>query len=103
MKIRLLPGQVVVRELLDRGTIIVPVTSEKLIRSEARSHRGVVLAMGSPAKTPSGIEIPKGFSVGDIVYFHWIHNESKFTRPWPPDALDACWIPQEAIDAVEDP
>ena len=104
---RLLRGQVVVREDMtphDRaGRIIIPAVSnsdEKHAVSRRRDwHVGEGIAMGPPAQTKRGADVPHGFTVGDRVLFHWVHNEANFTLPWI-DGQPACWVPQEAIDGV---
>ena len=103
-RVRLLRGQVVVRELRPRqiGYVVVPDCFYDAEAQKATAHRGEVLAMGAPALTLTGAEVEPGFSVGDIVYFHWIHNEKAWTREWT-DGKPACWVPQEAVDAVEEP
>lgn len=108
MKIRLLRGQVVVREDLDadfeqykhviRPGIAYSDLPDELARKRTW-HRGVVLAKGTPAKNKWGNEIAQGFEVGDIVLFHWEHHEKSFTRPWT-DGKNACWLTQWCIDAV---
>lgn len=110
MRVRLLRGQVVIREDLRADTrhfrhIIVPGVSnaerhDPDARQRARTwHRGNVLAMGAPMLTSKGVEVPHGFAVGDDVIFHWQHREKSWTRPWVDGEL-ACWIPQAFVDAV---
>lgn len=108
MTIRLLRGQVVVREDLkadtDRYThIVVPDVStrdDKHAIARARGwHRGKVLAVGPLAQTKKGIEVDRGFGVGDTVLFHWEHHEAGFTRMWEDGEL-AAWVPQFCVDAV---
>lgn len=108
MKIRLLRGQVVVREDLKAGTeqykhIVVPDVSSKHDRdavARGRSwHKGVVLAMGAAAMTKKGVEVPPDFKIGDTVLFHWDHHERSWTRPWA-DGEPAAWMPQHCVDAV---
>jgi co-chaperonin GroES (HSP10) len=111
MRVRLLRGQVVIRENL-RGAadhlkhIIVPdvfTTHNPDAVQEARTwHRGRVLAMGAPMLTPTGAEVPHGFEVGDEVIFHWAHHEKSWTREWV-DGEPAAWVPQWAVDAVVEP
>ncbi len=106
--IRLLRGMVVIREHTKADTeqfrnIIIPAVSTQHDRhavARARKwHRGTVLAMGPPALTKKGAEVPHDFKVGDVVYFHFVHHEEGFTRPWSDGEL-ATWVPQSAIDAV---
>ncbi len=110
MNIRLLRGQVVVRENLTADTdhyrhIIVPNVSDAErhdpdARQRARKwHRGTVLAMGSPMLSKGGVEVQPEFKVGDEVIFHWAHREKSWTREWVDGEL-ACWVPQALVDAV---
>lgn len=113
MGIRLLRGQVVIREDLDAATrhfrhIVVPNVSNEsahnpdAIAERRTFHRGKVLAMGAPMLTSKGVEVPHGFAVGDDVVFHWIHGERLWTRPWL-DGEPASWVPQAAVDGVVAP
>lgn len=108
--IRLLRGQVVIRENLTADTshythIVIPNVSNAerhdadAIQRARTWHRGIVLAMGAPMLTPRGVEVPHGFAVGDDVLFHWAHHEKAWTREWV-DGLPACWVPQAFVDAV---
>jgi hypothetical protein len=108
MTIRLLRGQVAIRENLRAQYsqfkhIIVPDRSTKhdkdAIQYDRTSHRGIVLGMGAPALTPNGVEIDPGFGVGDEVIFHFAHLEKAWTAVWE-DGERAVWIPQMFIDAV---
>lgn len=105
---KVLRGRVIIRE--DYGAdyeqyshIIVPTPSTKDDKdavARARTwHRGKVLALGAPALTKKGVEVPHGFEVGDTVLFHWEHYEKGFTRPWTDGEL-ACWVSQQCVDAV---
>lgn len=94
--IRPLRGQVVIREIKEASGMLW--TPEPDPRS-VKTHRGVVLAMGAPARTSKGVEVPHGFQVGDVVQYHWVHRERDYTRPWT-DGEPACWIPQECVDGV---
>jgi co-chaperonin GroES (HSP10) len=108
MKIRLLRGQVVVREDMSarfsRYTDLGLIVPDTVIAEERkrRWHRGRVLQMGAPALDEFGHEVPFGFDVGDQVIWHWITHEPSWTRPYVDGEL-ACWLPQECIDAVIDP
>lgn len=108
MNVRLLRGQVVIREDLSADTahykhIVVPgvdTTNDPNAVAKARKwHRGRVLAMGAPAMTSKGVEVPRGFEVGDMVIFHFVHREKSWTREWTDGQL-AVWVPQDAVDAV---
>jgi co-chaperonin GroES (HSP10) len=95
--IRPMRGQAVIREV-DRRSSILYVPEDK----EQRTHRGIVLALGSPAQTPTGAEVPWDCMVGDEVFFSWQHNEREFTKIWT-DGKKACWIPQTLVHAVVEP
>ncbi len=108
-EIRVMRGQVVIREDLDAAhrqfSHIVTLRSRdgddaKAEQRARTSHRGVVLAMGPPARTKKDVEVDPGFKVGDEVYFVWSHLEKAWTRPWPDDGLDAAWVPQQNVLAV---
>ena len=96
--IRPLRGQVVVREneATRTGLLWHPAPGQR----QVKTHRGVVLAMGPPARDKWGNEIAPGFKVGDEVSFHWEMNEEAHTREWPDDGKPACWVRQYAIDGV---
>lgn len=105
--IRLLRGQVVIREHLYAGydqypSIIIPDVSTRhdkdAIARERTWHRGEVLAAGPPA-LHGPHEVPQEFKVGDLVIFHFEHLEKSWTRPWS-DGKDATWVPQSCVDAV---
>lgn len=96
MKLKLMRGQVVVRELdnQDSAVLYMPYGNPR----ERKTHRGEVLAMGAPALY-KGSEVPHGFAVGDIVQYHFSHNQKAWTMPWT-DGLQATWIPQQNVDMV---
>jgi co-chaperonin GroES (HSP10) len=79
--------------------IVIPDRDAKQAARDRKSHVGTVLAMGAPAQTSQGVDVPHGFDVGDRVCFHWVNYEAGFTRPWT-DGEMACWIPQAAVDGV---
>jgi hypothetical protein len=100
--LRLLRGQVVIREELEgySATIWTPPGQRK--KEEGRVGR--VLAMGPPAYFDySGrcVEVPYGFGVGDRVVFVWLSNPHHYTMPWV-DGEPAAWIPQGGVLAVID-
>jgi co-chaperonin GroES (HSP10) len=106
--IRVLRGRVIVREDLRADTehyrhIIVPDVSTQhdpdAIAVARTWHRGTVLAMGAPALTKKGVEVPHGFAVGDQIYWHFVHNERSWTLTWI-DGERAVALPQSCIDAV---
>jgi hypothetical protein len=67
------------------------------------THTGRVLALGPPARTKAGAEVAHGFTVGDLVQYHFVHNQAAATMPWV-DGEPATWVPQECVDGVwEDP
>lgn len=96
MKIRPMRGQVVVREERSATTTIWTPDPNK---RNVKTHIGRVLALGPPARTSKGVEVPYGFEVGDVVQFHFEHNESLCTNTWE-DGKPAVWIPQQDIDGV---
>lgn len=96
--IRPMRGQVVVREE-------PPAPSARLWTPDpnprqVRTHTGRVLALGPPARTTAGVEVPHGYRVGDLIQYHFDHLEQLLTNPWPEDGLPATWLPQVAIDGV---
>lgn len=93
---RLLRGRVVVRELHEKhGPLWTPRPGGR----DIKTHRGVVLGLGPPALTKRGHEVPHGFVVGDVVGFHFLHNESMATNLWT-DGKEALWMAQNEIDWV---
>jgi co-chaperonin GroES (HSP10) len=100
MRIRLLRGQVAIREIKaeERGIWIPDPSNPR----EVLTHRGRVLGMGEPAQINSH-DVPWGFVVGDVVVYHHEKWEKGATRPWPADGEDACWMHQSEIDGVWEP
>lgn len=96
MTIHPMRGQVVVRELFESSPIWRPDAPR-----DRRIHRGTVLALGAPARTSRGVEVPFGFGVGDVVLYSFVHNEAAFTCPWT-DGGKATWVPQFCVSAVVD-
>jgi hypothetical protein len=100
MRIRLLPGQVVIREVdpAPSESLWTPAPGER----ERHTHTGVVLAVGPPARTHggTGAEVPHDFAVGDLVQYHFTSHKGAATRAWPLDGRPAAWIPQENVDGV---
>lgn len=101
-------GQIVIREELDAAHAhyrhIVTLRERDgndadAERAARKFHIGRVLAMGPPARTARGVEVPHGFEVGDRVVFHWGHLEKAWTREWI-DGEPAAWVPQQFVDAV---
>lgn len=102
MKIRLMPGQVVIREEPPEPSAALW-TPEPGSR-DVRTHTGRVLALGPPARVNGhGAEVPHGFEVGDLVQYHFTSNREGATRIWPLDGQPATWIPQQNVDCVYDP
>lgn len=93
-----LRGRVVIRELFEDGTIWTPQGNPR----ERLTHRGVVLALGAPALTPSGAEVPYEYGVGDTVQFHFTATEKGRIAPWS-DGKPALWMAWFEIDAVIEP
>ena len=104
-----LPGRVAVR-MLDRvSTIIVDPYADSDTRRRAQtSHRGVVVAMGPPARTPKlNAEVPPGFSVGaEVVFVFGAPNASgagglvESAREGEWDGAKITWVAQEEVLAV---
>lgn len=102
MKIRLMRGQVVVRE--DTPAPSAALWTPELGPRQVKTHRGVVLGLGPPARLtehPSSPEVPHGFEVGDLVQFHFgaVGTQEARTRAWV-DGKPATWLTQAEIDAV---
>jgi hypothetical protein len=100
-RLRLMRGQVVVREL-DAATDALW-TPEPSAR-QVKTHRGVVLGMGPPARLtehPDSPEVPHGFGVGAVVQYHFgaMGTQAARTRAWL-DGEPATWLTQAEIDAV---
>lgn len=111
MKVRLLRGQVVVREIAweSSKTIWTPDPTQR----QQTTHRGRVLEMGPPMLRcvvdknggcvldgcPHNIEVPHYFKKGDVVVYHYTHHQDAHTRNWV-DNEPASWVPQYNIDAV---
>jgi hypothetical protein len=96
--IRLMRGQVVIREIKPTSLLWLPDERPR----EVKTHRGVVLGMGPPARLVdrSGApEVPWDFAAGDVVQFHISINQEAHTRPWV-DGEPAMWLPQNAVDGV---
>ena len=100
MRIRLMRGQAVIREV-DRGSDVLWTPEEKNQRS-VKTHTGRLLALGPPPLTKRGAEVPIDVRVGDLVQFHYVHHREAHTRAWPEDGKLAVCIPQIALDAVWD-
>jgi hypothetical protein len=101
MNVRLMRGQVCVREVEQTGSSSLW-TPEPGAR-EQKTHTGRVLTMGPPArlhlKSASAPEVPYGFEVGALVQFHYEHHQEAHTRTWV-DGEPATWVPQSCIDGV---
>jgi co-chaperonin GroES (HSP10) len=97
MNIRLMRGQVVVRETTPKpsDTIWTPDPTAR----QVKTHRGIVLGVGPPALEFNAVEVPHGFNVGDEVIYHFQHHQDAHTRPWT-DGRDATWLPQYCVDGV---
>jgi hypothetical protein len=102
MNIRLMRGQVVIREHTPApsSTLWTP----ELGPRHVRTHRGVVLGLGPPARlteSPSSPEVPHGFEVGDLVQYHFgaVGTQEARTRAWT-DGQPATWLTQAEIDGV---
>ena len=102
MKIRLMRGQVVVREETPPASAMLW-TPEQGPR-QTRTHRGVVLGLGPPSRLtehPDSPEVAHGFEVGDLVQYHFgtMGTQDARTRAWV-DGKPATWLTQAEIDGV---
>jgi co-chaperonin GroES (HSP10) len=95
--IRPMRGQVVVR--LSEPPASAALWTPEARPRDVRTHRGVVLAMGPPARTAGGVEVEPGFAPGDVVQFHFEHHQETATNMWT-DGEPATWIPQSSVDGV---
>jgi hypothetical protein len=105
MNIRLMRGQVVVREL-DAPPCAVLWTPEQGPR-QIHTHRGIVLGLGLPARLtehPNSPEVPHGFDIGATIQFHFgaAGTQASRTRAWT-DGMPAIWLTQAEIDGVWEP
>jgi hypothetical protein len=105
MKVRLMRGQVVIREeaVQPSNALWTPEPGARRVKT----HRGRVLALGPPARLtehPDSPEVPHGFRVGDVVQFHFgaMGTQEARTRTWT-DGHPATWLTQAEIDAVWEP
>ncbi len=96
MHIRPMRGQVVVRE--DHPAPSALLWTPKPGARQVHTHRGRVLALGPPARTPLGVEVPHAYAVGDLVQYHFTHLEEAARNRWGDE--EAVWIPQANIDGV---
>jgi co-chaperonin GroES (HSP10) len=97
MKVRLMRGQVVVREVAPQpGALWTPDPAPRAVRT----HTGKVVAVGPPALTRRGVPVRTGISIGDTVQFHFEHHQEAHTRVWPEDGEMAIWIPAHCVDGV---
>lgn len=92
--IRPMRGQVILREERTEGLLWTPTPGP---RAES-THTGRVLALGPPARTEGGAEVPHEYQVGDLVEYFWTHLEEKHTHEW--EGQKAVWIPQSNISGV---
>lgn len=94
--IRPMRGQVVIEEIVDQPSraLWTPTPGAR----QVKTHRGRVLALGPPARTPSGVEVAYGFGVGDVVQFHYEFLEKLARNEW--EGQKALWIPQQDVDGV---
>jgi co-chaperonin GroES (HSP10) len=101
--VRLLRGQVVVREESGHYSSVHGLWTPPGERKKEEARIGTVLALGPPAFLDySGrcVEVPYLFDVGDRIVFAWVSNPFHFTLPWPPDGKPASWVPQGAVLGV---
>jgi co-chaperonin GroES (HSP10) len=95
-----LRGRVVLREIKSLSSIILHVVESDPYKET--THRGVVLALGSPPWSNDGTrEIPWQFEVGDTVGFHFVGTEKGRTNKWI-DGEDALFLAAWEIDWTDD-
>ncbi len=94
-------GQVVIQETPPQPSVRLWTPTPK--PREVVTHTGRVLALGPPARTACGAEVPHGFGVGDLVLYRFTFLEKVSLNEW--DGVPAHWIPQQDVTAVweEDP
>lgn len=94
--IRPMRGQVVIKELPPTASAALwtPTPSAR----QTTTHTGRVLALGPPARTAGGVEVPYGFAVGDLVQFHYEFLEKMARNMW--EGEEAVWVPQSDCDGV---
>jgi hypothetical protein len=94
-RVRLMRGQVVVRELDAPASarLWTPTPGAR----QTTTHRGLVLGIG-PHPAPGASH---GFEVGDVVQFHFgaVGTAKARTRAWT-DGVEATWLTWEEVDAV---
>ncbi len=89
-------GQVVIQEISPQASAVLWTPAPGL--RDVETHTGRVLAMGPPARTPTGAEVEHGFVVGDLVQYHFTHLEEAATNTW--NGEKAVWVPQQNVDGV---
>ncbi len=94
--IRPMRGQVVIEEIpqAPSATLWTPTPGAR----QVKTHTGRVLALGPPARTPTGAEVPHGFEVGDVVLYRFTFLEKLAENSW--QGRKAHWIPQQDVTAV---
>lgn len=97
--IRLLRGQVAIRETPPKSSVIwTPDDNQR----QVKIHHGVVLGVGAP-RLRGDVEVPYGFAVGDVVLYTFQHHREGWTHPWPEDGGPATWVPAYSVQAVIEP
>jgi hypothetical protein len=107
VRVRLMRGQVVVRELDASPSSALWTPDPRARARDVKTHRGLVLALGPPARVtehPSSAEVPYGFEVGAIVQYHFgaVGTQASRTRAWT-DGEPATWLCAAEVDAVWEP
>lgn len=106
-----LPGRVAIRMDDRRSSIIIEPPATEASRRKQTSHRGTVVAMGGPARTPKrGTPVPPGFSVGaEVIFVFAAPNASGFgglvesARADVWEDIPIVWVAQEEVLAVVAP
>lgn len=107
--LRPLRGRALLREIYDASPIVTPDTVRANKRTGAARldiHRGVVLAMGAPARTKGGALVMPDYELGSEVLFVFAlqgTEESRTMRmltPSAPAGEAVVWVAQQEIVAV---
>lgn len=77
------------QEALARAGLVMPGNYELERTQKGQCLRGVIVAMGPPARTPKNqVEVEPGFQVGDEVFFLGMHKSREII--WGGEKLRAC-------------
>lgn len=96
MRVRPLPGRVVIKE--DRRLSTVILLGHSPDDRTVTTHRGTVID-AEPLVLPNGAVVPLDFKVGDVVQFHFEATQKGRTTTWNGHE-DVLVMAQREIDAV---